>query len=95
MKFANNHDIWLHTKEIPGSHVIIKNFGNVPDKTLEEAAMLAAHYSKAKGSSKVPVDYTNVKNIHKPNGARPGMVIYYTNKTLYVDSSIPPIEQEK
>lgn len=95
LKFADKRDIWLHTKKIPGSHVIIKNFGNVPDKTLEEAAMLAAHYSKAKGSSKVPVDYTNVKNIHKPNGARPGMVIYYTNKTLYVDSSIPPIEQEK
>ncbi|KAA8676157.1 NFACT family protein [Clostridium sp. WLY-B-L2] len=93
LKFADKRDIWLHTKKIPGSHVIIKNFGTVPDKTLEEAAMLAAYYSKAKGSSKVAVDYTSIKNIHKPNGAKPGMVIYYTNKTLYVDSSMPSIEQ--
>jgi predicted ribosome quality control (RQC) complex YloA/Tae2 family protein len=93
LKFADKRDLWLHTKKIPGSHVIIKNFGSVSDKTLEEAAMLAAYYSKAKGSPKVAVDYTAVKNIHKPNGAKPGMVIYYTNKTLYVDSSFPAIKQ--
>lgn len=93
LKFADKRDIWMHTKNIPGSHVIVKNFGNVPDKTLEEAAMLAAFYSKAKESTKVAVDYTEVKNVHKPNGSRPGMVIYYTNKTIYIDPKKPEIEQ--
>jgi predicted ribosome quality control (RQC) complex YloA/Tae2 family protein len=85
LKFAERQDIWLHTKNIPGSHVIIKNTGNISDKTLEEAATLAAFYSKAKDSTKVPVDYTEVKNVKKPSGAKPGMVIYSTNKTIYVD----------
>ncbi|MBC2580303.1 NFACT family protein [Clostridium sp. DJ247] len=93
LKFADKRDIWLHTKNIPGSHVIIKNFGNLPDQTLEEAAMLAAFYSKAKESSKVPVDYTEIRNVHKPSGSKPGMVIYYTNKTVYVDPEKPKIEQ--
>ncbi|MDP4179082.1 MAG: NFACT RNA binding domain-containing protein [Bacillota bacterium] len=84
LKFADKHDLWLHTKNIPGSHVIIKKYGEIPERTLEEAAKLAAYYSKSKDSSKVPVDYTEVKNIKKPSGAKPGMVIYYTNKTVYV-----------
>ncbi len=84
LKFANKNDIWLHTKNIPGSHVIIKNNGNITETTLLEAATLAALYSKAKNSSNVPVDYTEVKNVKKISGAKPGMVIYYTNKTLYV-----------
>ncbi|WP_251859469.1 NFACT RNA binding domain-containing protein [Clostridium sp. Marseille-Q2269] len=94
LKFANNHDIWMHTKNIPGSHVIVKNFqGNVSEKTLEEAASLAAFYSKSKDSTKVPVDYTEVKNVHKPNGAKPGMVIYYTNKTIFIDPKEPDLKQ--
>lgn len=85
LKFAGKTDLWLHTKNIPGSHVIIKSAGNnIPNSTLEEAAVLAAYYSSGKSSSNVPVDYTLVKNIKKPSGAKPGMVIYYTNKTLYV-----------
>ncbi|SFU28566.1 Predicted component of the ribosome quality control (RQC) complex, YloA/Tae2 family, contains fibronectin-binding (FbpA) and DUF814 domains [Clostridium sp. DSM 8431] len=84
LKFANKNDIWLHTKEIPGSHCIIKG-NDVDDETLSEAAIIAAHYSKGKNTSKVPVDYTEVRNLKKPNGAKPGMVIYYTNKTMYVD----------
>jgi predicted ribosome quality control (RQC) complex YloA/Tae2 family protein len=84
LKFADKNDTWLHTKDIPGSHVIIKHTGEIPEATLQEAAVLAAYYSKAKESSKVPVDYTNVKNVKKPSGSKPGMVIYYTNKTLYV-----------
>lgn len=84
LKFAHKNDIWLHTKEIPGSHVIIKG-SNIDDVTLSEAAIIAAHYSKGKENSKVPVDYTEVKNLRKPNGAKPGMVIYYTNKTIYAD----------
>ncbi len=85
LKFSEKQDIWLHTKNIPGSHVIIKNNGKISDKTLEEAAILAAFYSKAKDSTKVPVDYTEVKNVKKPSGAKPGMVIYTTNKTIFVD----------
>ena len=78
--------MWLHTKNIPGSHVIVCS-NNIPDNTLEEAATLAAFYSKAKDSSKVPVDYTLVKNLKKPNGANPGMVIYHTNYTMYAEPS--------
>lgn len=87
LKFAHKNDIWFHTKNIPGSHVIVKNTGEIPETTLKEAASLAAYYSKAKESSKVPVDYTEVKNVKKPSGAKPGMVIYYTNKTIYADPS--------
>lgn len=93
LKFADKRDIWMHTKNIPGSHVIIKSNGNVPDTTLEEAAGLAAYYSKAKDSVKVAVDYTEVKNVHKPSGSKPGMVIYYTNKTVYVDPLKPESQQ--
>ncbi|AOR23929.1 Rqc2 family fibronectin-binding protein [Clostridium taeniosporum] len=84
LKFANKNYLWLHTKDIPGSHVIVASY-DVPDTTLEEAAIIAAYYSKAKNSSKVSVDYTKVKELKKPNGAKPGMVIYHTNKTLIVD----------
>lgn len=85
LKFADKYDTWLHTKDIPGSHVIVKS-SDVPDKTLEEAANLAVFYSKGKGGNKIPVDYTLVKNVKKPSGSKPGMVIYSTNKTVYMDS---------
>lgn len=85
LKFADKRDIWLHTKNIPGSHVIIKASDKPTNRDLEEAAILAAYYSKAQDSTKVPVDYTEVKNVKKPSGAKPGMVIYYTNKTTYVN----------
>ncbi|MDP4143240.1 MAG: NFACT RNA binding domain-containing protein [Bacillota bacterium] len=86
LKFADKRDIWMHTKNIPGSHVIVKNMnGKIPDSTLLEAAALAAFYSKAKNSSNVPVDYTEVKNVKKPSGAKPGMVIYTTNKTILTE----------
>ena len=86
IKMAYSTDIWLHTKLIPGSHTIIRTRGGceVPDKTILEAAQLAAYHSKAKNSSKVPVDYTAVKNVKKPNGAKPGMVIYDYYNTIYV-----------
>jgi len=76
-------DTWLHTKDIPGSHVLIRSaeFG---EPTLLEAAVLAAYYSKARASSSVPVDYTRIRNVRKPNGAKPGFVIYDGQKTLYV-----------
>ena len=84
LKFANKNHLWLHAKDIPGSHVIICSF-EVPDKTLEEAAIIAGFYSKGKDSSKLPIDYTKVKELKKPNGSKPGMVIYHTNKTLVID----------
>lgn len=85
LKVADNNDIWLHTKNIPGSHVIVKTDGkSISDETIYEAAMLAAFFSKSKMSSQVPVDYTKRKNIKKPNKAKPGMVIYETNSTIYV-----------
>lgn len=95
LKFANSSDIWFHTKNIHGSHVIIKLGVNkdVPDKTITEAAQLAAYYSKARESSRVPVDYTFVKNVKKPNGAKPGMVIYDFYNTIYVNPEL--INQEE
>ncbi|MFD1899604.1 NFACT family protein [Enterococcus termitis] len=83
LRSAKKTDIWLHAKDIPGSHVIIKD--NEPaETTLLEAASLAAYYSKYRLSAQVPVDYVQVKFVHKPNGAKPGYVIYENQKTLYV-----------
>lgn len=85
LKTAKATDIWLHTKEIAGSHVIIKTEGkDAPEQTVFEAAMLAAYHSKARESSQVPVDYTAVRFVKKPAGAKPGMVIFTNNRTLYV-----------
>lgn len=94
LKFAHKNDIWMHTKDVHGSHIIIKDSENLTDKTLEEGAGLAAYYSKGKDSSKVAVDYTRVKNVKKPSGAKPGMVIYYTNKTIFIkpNNSLKKIE---
>ena len=94
LKFANKHDIWFHTKNIPGSHVIVKNNMDIPESTLLEAANLAAYYSKSQNSSNVPVDYTEVKNVKKPNGAKPGMVIYSTNQTIYVTPTNPNLKND-
>ena len=85
LKTARNYDMWLHTKDIPGSHVIIVSDNReITDTAILEAASLAAYNSKAKDSDNVPVDYTIVKNVSKPSGAKPGMVIYVNNKTVYV-----------
>ncbi len=96
LKTARGSDIWLHTKNIPGSHVIVVSGGKeIPDSTLTEAALLSAFYSKARGSSLVPVDYTQKRNVHKPNGARPGFVIYDTNKTAYITPTEDAIKKIK
>lgn len=85
---ASKSDLWFHVKNIPGSHVIVMCRGeSVSDETIKKAAMLAAKNSKASSSSQVPVDYTPVKYVKKPNGAKPGMVVYTTNKTVYVTPS--------
>ena len=87
---AAKNDLWFHVKNIPGSHVIVMcRGGEVSDATVMRAAALAAANSKAAGSSQVPVDYTPVKFVKKPNGAKPGMVIYTTNKTVFVTPSLP------
>lgn len=82
-RLASPNDTWLHTKDIPGSHVVIRSeqFG---DATLEEAAQLAAYFSQAKQSSSVPVDCTLIRHVRKPSGAKPGFVIYDHQKTLFV-----------
>ena len=88
LKLANPTDYWFHTKDIHGSHLILRCNGETPKiETITKCAELAAYYSKAKFSSHVPVDYTLVKNIKKPHGSSPGYVIYSTNKTIYVNPS--------
>ena len=89
LKFANPDDLWLHAKNIPGSHVIVRAPEPVPEKTLLEAAVLAAWFSKARNSSKVQVDYTRAKYVRKPSGAKPGMVVYVNYKTIIVDPENP------
>ena len=85
MKQASNNDVWFHTKNIPGSHTILVTEGRAPTETaLREAALLAAWHSRGRESSQVPVDYTQVRNVSKPNGAKPGMVIYVSYNTVYV-----------
>jgi len=92
LKMAAISDIWLHTKDIPGSHVIIVTGGKEPpDATILEAANLAAFYSKAKNSTQVPVDYVAKKHVKKPNGAKPGFVIYDYHKTVYVTPMEPDL----
>lgn len=94
LKLASKTDVWMHTKDIPGSHLIIKmNDGrNVDDLSAEliyEAASIAAFHSKAGSSANVPVDYVPVRYVKKPNGAKPGMVIFTHNQTVYVDPKLP------
>jgi len=96
LKLSSPNDTWLHTKDIPGSHVIIRaKQQDISEKTLYEAAVLAAYYSKGKFSSNVPVDYTERKNVKKPSGAKPGMVIYVNNSTIYVTPEESVVEQLK
>lgn len=91
-KIASSQDTWLHAKEIPGSHVVIRS-STISETTLMEAAMLAAYFSKARESSQVPVDYTLIKHVKKPKGAHPGFVIYKNQKTLFVTPDREKIEK--
>ena len=94
-KLATGNDWWFHAKKIPGSHVIVKAEGKeLPDRTFEEAARLAAYYSKGREQEKVEIDYLQRKNVKKPNGAKPGFVVYYTNYSMAIDADIAGIEQE-
>jgi len=88
-RMANGGDWWFHAKNIPGSHVIVKCEGReLTDRTFEEAASLAAHYSKGAKSDRVEIDYLRRKDVKKPNGAKPGFVVYYTNYSMVIGSDI-------
>ena len=86
LRESRGNDIWLHTQKIPGSHtIILSKGGEIPKSTIEQACVIAAYHSKARDSSKVPVDFTQVRNVKKPNGAKPGMVIYDHYETVIID----------
>lgn len=88
-EFANGNDWWFHAKKMPGSHVIVRTNGKeVPDRTFEEAAKLAAYYSKGRGTNRVEIDYLIKKNVKKPAKAKPGFVVYYTNYSMVMDDDI-------
>ena len=95
-EFANGNDWWFHAKKMPGSHVIVRTNGEeLPDRTFEEAARLAAYYSSGRANSKVEIDYVIKKNVKKPQGAKPGFVVYYTNYSMTIDTDISGINQIK
>lgn len=93
-KFASGNDWWFHAKGIAGSHVVVKTNGEeLPDRAYEEAGQLAAYYSKGKDMDKVEIDYTEKKNVKKPNGSKPGFVVYYTNYSLMAKPDITKLTQ--
>lgn len=93
-KKASKQHLWFHTKEIPGSHVVILN--DAPsENTIKEAAMLAGYFSKAGNSGQIPVDYTEIRHVHKPSGAKPGFVTYDHQKTLYATPDYDHIQKMK
>ncbi len=94
MKMAQGNDWWFHAKGMPGSHVVVKcPDGEMPDSTFEEAASLAAYYSAGREAEKVEIDYLQKKNVKKPNGSKPGYVIYYTNYSMTISPDISGIEK--
>ncbi|MBS7340929.1 MAG: NFACT family protein [Suilimivivens sp.] len=93
-QLASGNDWWFHAKGIPGSHVVVKTEGNeLPDSTFEDAARLAAFYSKGRGQDKVEIDYTEKRNVKKPAGGKPGFVIYHTNYSMMIDTDISHLKQ--
>ena len=93
-KIATGNDWWFHAKASAGSHVIVKTEGKeLPDRTFEEAARLAAHYSKACEQGKAEIDYIQKKHIKKPNGSKPGFVVYYTNYSMTISTDITGIQE--
>lgn len=92
-KFATGNDWWFHAKGMPGSHVIVKTEGKeLPDATFEDAARLAAYYSKGRGQEKVEIDYIQKKHVKKPSGGKPGFVVYYTNYSMMIDCDVSKIK---
>ncbi|MGN9164007.1 Rqc2 family fibronectin-binding protein [Tissierellaceae bacterium HCP3S3_D8] len=96
LKFAHREDLWLHVQNMPGSHVIIKKDNReIPSSTLEEAAMLAAYYSKGKNGNNIAIDYTERKNVKKMKNSKPGMVIYDDFKTIIISPSKEKVNEIK
>ncbi|MCC8073914.1 MAG: NFACT family protein [Clostridiales bacterium] len=96
MKNAGNYDTWFHVQDCPGSHVICKtSSAQITDEAIHDCAVIAAYYSKARESSNVAVDYTLVKNVKKPNGAKPGFVVYDPYKTEFATPTIEEVERLK
>lgn len=92
--FANGNDMWFHAKKMPGSHVVVRTNGDeLPDRTYEEAARLAAYYSSGRNADKVEIDYTIKKNVKKPAGGKPGFVVYYTNYSMAISPDISEIKK--
>ena len=92
--FANGNDMWFHAKKMPGSHVVVRTNGDeLPDRTYEEAARLAAYYSSGRNADKVEIDYTIKKNVKKPAGGKPGFVVYYTNYSMAISPDISDIKK--
>lgn len=90
LRHADRRDYWLHTKNIPGSHVIVElNGRSITETAIREAAACAAYHSKSRNSENVPVDYVPLRYVKKPAGAKPGMVIFTNNRTVYVDPALP------
>jgi len=93
-KFATGNDWWFHSKTFPGSHVIVKSENKeLPDRTFEEAASLAAYYSKGNTQDKVEIDYIERKHVKKVPGAKPGFVIYHTNYSMAIAPKINNLKQ--
>ena len=93
-KVANGGDWWFHAKKITGSHVVLITEGKeVPDRAFEEAAALAAYYSKGREQDKVEIDYLKRKDVKKPGGAKPGFVVYYTNYSMVIGTDISGLKE--
>lgn len=96
LKTAKNYDTWFHVQDCPGSHIVCETSGTqITDEAIHDCAVIASYFSKARESSNVPVDYTLVKNIKKPNGAKPGFVIYETYKTEFATPTMEEVESLK
>ena len=95
MRESRNYDLWFHTQKIPGSHTILLTQGQeeIPNRSLEQAAIIAAANSKARDSSLVPVDYTYIKNVKKIPGAKPGMVTYDRYQTAIVTPDLDLVQR--
>ena len=92
-KFATGNDWWFHAKKMAGSHVIVKSKNEeLPDRTFEEAGRLAAYYSSGRTAPKVEIDYIQKKHVKKPNGSKPGFVVYYTNYSLMIEPDISDLK---
>jgi predicted ribosome quality control (RQC) complex YloA/Tae2 family protein len=91
---AKDNDLWFHSQGVPGSHVLLKvGRGEPKQQSILEAATIAAYYSRGSGSTRLPVDYTPVKNVHRPKGAKPGMVTYFHQKTIQVRPDKEKVER--